>query len=82
MINVEKQTAVPIQIDNKTIETESEVVSIKSPFGGVVWQRPTSVHVTENGQTHTLPIDDPTRTAVLGMLGVGVLVWLMTWLKK
>ncbi len=82
LIQLQKQTAVPILIGNKTVELESQVLSVKSPFGGLVWQRPTAVHITENGQTHTLPIEDPTRKAVWMFMGVGLLFGLMAWLKK
>jgi hypothetical protein len=76
------QTADPITIHNRTITMESQVLSLRFPFGGFVWQRPTAVHVTENNQTHTLPIVDPTRQALWVLAGISFVVSLLAWLRR
>lgn len=74
MIRWEKQMGTAVQLDSKTITPQSQVLHVTLPFGGFVWQWPTVVSVSENGQTETVPIVDKTRTAVWRIWGMAAVI--------
>ena len=82
LIQKETRTGVPITVGERTITPQSEAVSVRLPFGGLVWNRPTAVHITQNNQTITVPITDPTRQALWALAGVGVVVSLLAWIFR
>ena len=81
---IEKEThiGVPFTVGTRTITPQSQAVMVRLPIGGFVWNRPTAVLVTEDNQTITIPIPDPTRLVLWALTGVGVLVSLFVWLFK
>ena len=81
---IEKETRVgaPLTVGTRTITPQSQAVMVRLPIGGFVWNRPTAVLVTEDNQTITIPIPDPTRLVLWALTGVGVLVSLFVWLFK
>ena len=72
----------PVTVGERTITPQSQFVMVQFPFGGFVWHRPTAVLITENNQTTTIPIPDPTRLTLWMFMGITVLVSLFVWLFK
>ena len=82
MIQKETYLGQPVTVGERTITPQSQAVMMRLPFAGWVWNRPTAVLVTENNQTSTIPIPDPTRWALWTLTGISVLVSLLAWLFK
>ena len=82
LIQRETRPGKPIIVGERTIRPQSEFVMVRFPFGGFVWNRPTAVLVTENNQTQTIPITDPTRLALWTLTGMSVLISLFVWLSR
>lgn len=70
----------PLAVNGLTITPQSRALTIRLPFGGFVWHRPTSVVVEQNGQVKRLPIVDVTRMLQLGLLVTSVGIVLAGWL--
>jgi hypothetical protein len=65
----------PILAGALRLTPESQVLTVRLPFGGLVWQRPTAVVVEQAGRAiQRLPIVDLTRVAQLALLLGTVLV--------
>ena len=62
---------------NHTLIPESQAITLRFPYGGIVWQRPTAVLVQQNNQTRRLPIIDVTRIVIWSFLGLGLLLPLL-----
>jgi hypothetical protein len=58
------------------VTPESRVLTVRLPFGGFVWNRPSAVIVERDGRVERLPIVDVTRV----MLGVLWASSLAAWL--
>jgi hypothetical protein len=82
LIQKETRLGVPIKVGKRTVMPQSQAITIRFPFGGFVWNRPTAVLVTEDNQTTTIPITDPTRLALWTLTGITVLVSLLIRLFK
>lgn len=59
------QSGSPMHVGDATITPQSQTLSLITPFGGFVWNRPTAVLVEQNGRTTTHPIPDITRTTLI-----------------
>lgn len=59
------QSGSPIHVEDVIVTPQSQTLSLITPFGGFVWNRPTAVLVEQNGQNTTHPIPDITRTALI-----------------
>ena len=57
-----------------TLIPESQALTIRFPFGGFVWQRPTAVLIEQGEQTERQPIVDVTRQATWGLLVASLLI--------
>jgi hypothetical protein len=62
----------PQKVGERVIRLKSQAISLITPFGGFVWNRPTAVLVEEDGTTDEVPIIDPTRYALIGIGVMGV----------
>jgi hypothetical protein len=82
LIQKETRLGVPIKVGKRTVMPQSQAIMIRFPFGGFVWNRPTAVLVTEDNQTTTIPITDPTRLALWTLTGITMLVSLLIRLFK
>jgi hypothetical protein len=71
----------PMTVGERTITPQSQAWVVRLPFGGLVWNRATAVLVTENNQTTTIPITDPTRLALWTLAGLVVMVTLLKRLR-
>ena len=78
----EIQDGQSVTVGARTITPQTQVISLRLPFGGFVWNRPASVLVTENGRTRRLPVPDMTRMIVLAAVVASTAVTLLTWRKK
>ena len=82
LIQKERYLGAPVTVGERTVTPQSQAVMVRLPFGGFVWSRPTAVLVTENNQTITIPISDPTRLALWMFTGISLFVSLLVWLFK
>ena len=76
----ETLTGEPIIVGDTTVTPNSHVLSIRLPFGGLVWNRPAAVVVERNGQTERIAILDVTRVVLWSITGLSLAVTLFTWL--
>lgn len=57
--------------------------SQSGPRGGLIWNRPVAVLVTRpDGSEQILPVSDPTRQALLLILGLTAGATLLAWLRR
>ena len=77
----EIQDGQSVTVGARTITPQTQVISLRLPFGGFVWNRPASVLVTENGRTRRIPIPDMTRMIVLAAVVVSTAVALAAKLQ-
>jgi hypothetical protein len=62
-----------VHTPHHTLIPESQAISLRFPYGGIVWQRPTAVLVQKNNQLHRYLIIDITRIVVWSFLGFSLL---------
>ena len=75
LVQMRTLQAQPIVAGALRLTPESQVLTVRLPFGGLVWQRPTAVVVEQAGRAiQRLPIVDLTRVAQLAVLLGTVLV--------
>ena len=73
----EIQDGQPVTVGERTVTPQAQVLSVRLPFGGFVWNRPAAVLVEENGRVQRLPIPDVTRMIVLATILVSTAVAVM-----
>ena len=71
--NWEPEIGEPQVIGDRTIRLQSQAISLNTPFGGFLWNRPTAVLVERDGITDEVPIVDATRYALIGIGVMGVI---------
>jgi hypothetical protein len=64
----------PVTRGGVTVTPQAQVVSLRLPFGGFAWQRPTAVLVEEGGQVRRVRIVDVTRLLQVGIAGLALIV--------
>lgn len=74
-----KSTDQPIVAGKRTITPEAWVLSLNTPFGGFVWNRPTAVLLETDGVTERVEIMDPTRLALMAIWGLGAVIVALGW---
>lgn len=62
----------PKTIGDVTVTPQSQALTIRWPYGGLVWNRPVAVLVERGGETERIPVVDVTRIAQLGLLGLSL----------
>ncbi|MBE2222587.1 MAG: hypothetical protein IAF02_13655 [Anaerolineae bacterium] len=67
----------PQVMGDRTIRLQAQAISLITPFGGFVWNRPTAVLVEKDGITDEVPIVDATRYALIGIGVMGVVGMIM-----
>lgn len=65
-------TGEPQVVGDQVIRLQGQAISLRTPFGGFVWNRPTAVLVEKDGVTDEVPIMDVTRYALIGIGVMGV----------
>lgn len=68
------QDGQPATVGGRTVTPQAQVLALRLPFGGFVWNRPVAVLVEENGRSQRLPIPDITRMIVLAAVVVSTAV--------
>jgi hypothetical protein len=69
LVQLKTVHGLPIAAGDVRVIPESQVLVIRSPFGGLVWQRPTAVAVEHVGRARQrIPIVDLTRVAQVSLL--------------
>ncbi|NTU61990.1 MAG: hypothetical protein HGB05_01000 [Chloroflexi bacterium] len=69
-IRLENTSTEPIVIGDTRITPQAQAFSVRFPFGGLVWNRPTAVLVERDDLTQRLPIVDVTRVAQIVLFGI------------
>ncbi len=69
-IRFETTSAEPIVVGDTRITPQARAFSLRFPFGGFVWNRPTAVLVERDGVTQRIPIRDVTRIAQIVLFGL------------
>ena len=69
-IRLENTSAEPIVVGDTRITPQAQAFSLRFPFGGFVWNRPTAVLVERDGETRRIPIVDVTRVAQIVLFGL------------
>lgn len=65
-------TGEPQVFGDRVVRLQAQAISLITPFGGLVWNRPTAVLVEKDGVTDEVPILDVTRYALIGIGVMGV----------
>ena len=71
-IRLENTSADPIVVGDTRITPQAQAFSVRFPFGGFVWNRPTAVLVERDDLTQRIPIVDVTRVVQVAMFGLVV----------
>ena len=71
-IRVENTSADPIVVGDTRVTPQAQAFSVRFPFGGFVWNRPTAVLVERDDVTQRIPIVDVTRVAQVVLFGLVV----------
>ncbi len=81
-IKWQAQTGESVEIEGMVITPRSQVLQIRFPLAGFVWQRPTAVTVERDGRTETIPIVDVTRIAVWAVFGLTAVVSFLIYINN
>ncbi len=71
-IRVENTSADPIVVGDTRVTPQAQAFSVRFPFGGFVWNRPTAVLVERDDLTQRIPVVDVTRAAQIALFGLVV----------
>jgi hypothetical protein len=69
-IRFENTSAEPIIVGDTRITPQAQTFSLRFPFGGFVWNRPTAVLVERDDGTQRIPIVDVTRVVQIVLFGL------------
>jgi hypothetical protein len=67
---------------NIYLTPESQALTLRWPWGGFVWNRPSAITVEKDGSIQRLPIIDVTRLIQLGLIGFSLTLGLITLLNS
>lgn len=59
----------PVTVGDIRVTPQSQALTVRGPFGGLVWNRPVAVLVERGQWTERIPVVDITRIVQLGLLG-------------
>jgi hypothetical protein len=76
-LEVSTATGPPLQVGAIRLTPQSRVVKVRLPFGGWVWNRPTSVMVEGGDAKKRIPIRDVTPLAQIVMWLLPLAAWLL-----
>jgi hypothetical protein len=69
-IRLENTSAEPIVVGDTRVTPQAQAFSLRFPFGGIVWNRPTAVLVERDDLTQRIPIVDVTRVVQIALFGL------------
>jgi len=72
----------PVTVGAVTVTPQSQALTIRRSFGGLVWNRPSAVLVERDGHVERLPIRDVTRVVQLALLGFSVVFLIVAWITS
>jgi hypothetical protein len=70
IIHYQTVSADPIVIGDTRVTPQAQTLSIRFPFGGLVWNRPSAVLVERDDGTQRIPIVDVTRLVQIVLFGL------------
>lgn len=71
------QEGPPQEVGGWSLTPQTRVFLVNTPWGGVVWNRPTAVIARKGPLTQHHPIPDPTRAALIFFFVLGVIATLI-----
>ncbi len=77
LIQVRTSSGRPVTVAGTTVTPQSRALTIRTPFGGFVWIRPTAILVERDGRVVRLAIPDRTRMMILAILGIALALTLV-----
>ncbi len=69
-VRLENTSAEPIVVGDTKITPQAQSFSVRFPWGGFIWNRPTAVLVERDDVTQRIPIVDVTRVAQIVLFGL------------
>ena len=82
MVRLQTVSGQPVTQLDTIVTAQTQVLTVRLPVGGFVWNRPVAVLVERDGRIERIPIVDITRLGQLGMLGLGLFFSFMIWLRS
>ena len=80
IVQYQLETGSPITVDETMLTPQSQVLTVRWPNGGWVWNRPVAVLVEQDGDMERYPIVDVTRLAQIGLMAFAFIFTLLTFL--
>lgn len=73
----------PVTLHNRTITPLTQVLALRWPQGGFVWNRPVALLIEQDGQVERVPVLDMTRFVQVALFSCAIFVLLATfWLPR
>lgn len=72
----------PFSVGGRRITPLAQVVIVRWPGGGLVWNRPAGIVVEERGATTSIPIHDPTRRWQIIMFAIALVAIWMAYIPR
>jgi hypothetical protein len=72
----------PTRVGEFTLTPMSQAVIFRLPFGGVLWNRPSTVVVEQASVSQHIPVVDITRLIQLSLLGLTATIFLIQLLES
>ena len=82
IVQYKLETGSPTAVGEATLTPQSQVLTVRWPNGGWVWNRPVAVLVEQDGESQRIPIVDVTRYAQLAFLAFTVFFGVVAILAK
>jgi hypothetical protein len=73
-VNIQLQSAsgTPITVGDVTVTPWSQSLIVRLPFGGFVWNRPSSIVIERDGHVERKAILDVSRVLQVGIIAMGL----------
>jgi len=68
----------PIIVGDTTVTPQAQSVTLRWPYGGLIWNRPSAIVVERDNHTTPMHVIDITRVLVWGLLGLGLFFAIVT----
>ena len=81
-VQYQLETGSPTPVGEVNLTPQSQVLTVRWPNGGWVWNRPVAVLVEQDGESERLPIVDVTRMAQLGLIAFAFLFAILSLLVR
>jgi len=70
IIQYQTVSADPIVVGDTRVTPQSQALTIRLPFGGMVWNRPSAVLIERDDMTQHIPIVNVTRVVQIVLFGL------------